>query len=56
MEQSEAVGVVRANSAAFSRMDVEAMMEHYAPDAVVVDRRGSAWARSPATTSCGRTT
>ena len=31
--------VVRANSAAFSRMDVDAMMELYAPDAEVVDRR-----------------
>jgi ketosteroid isomerase-like protein len=39
MEQSEAVGVVKANSAAFSRMDIDAMMELYAPDAVVVDRR-----------------
>jgi ketosteroid isomerase-like protein len=39
MEQSEAVGVVTANSAAFSRMDVDAMMALYAPDAVVVDRR-----------------
>jgi ketosteroid isomerase-like protein len=39
MEQSEAAGVVRANSAAFSRMDVDAMMALYAPDAEVVDRR-----------------
>ena len=31
--------VVRRNSAAFSRMDVDAMMEFYAPDAVVDDRR-----------------
>ncbi len=31
--------VVHANSAAFSRMDVDAMLEHYAPDAEVVDRR-----------------
>ncbi|HEX8120127.1 MAG TPA: nuclear transport factor 2 family protein [Solirubrobacteraceae bacterium] len=33
------VAVVRANSAAFSRMDVDAMMDLYAPDAVVVDCR-----------------
>src|SRR5215217_6411036 len=33
------LGVVRANSEAFSRMDVDAMMELYAPDAVVVDKR-----------------
>ena len=33
------VAVVRANSEAFSRMDVDAMMELYAPDAVVVDCR-----------------
>ncbi len=33
------VSVVRSNSEAFSRMDVDAMLEHYAPDAVVVDRR-----------------
>ncbi|HEX2085342.1 MAG TPA: nuclear transport factor 2 family protein [Solirubrobacteraceae bacterium] len=33
------VSVVRANSEAFSRMDVDAMLELYAPDAVVVDRR-----------------
>ena len=33
------VDVVRRNSAAFSRMDVDAMMEFYAPDAVVEDRR-----------------
>ena len=39
MEQSEAVAVVQANSAAFSRMDVDAMMALYAPDAEVVDRR-----------------
>src|SRR5687768_11208050 len=31
--------VIRANSEAFSRMDVDAMMDLYAPDAVVVDRR-----------------
>ena len=39
MEQSDAVRVVRANSVAFSRMDVDAMMELYAADAVVVDHR-----------------
>jgi ketosteroid isomerase-like protein len=33
------LAVVHANSAAFSRMDVDAMMELYAEDAVVVDRR-----------------
>ena len=40
MEQSsEAGAVVKANSVAFSRMDVDAMMELYAPGAVVIDRR-----------------
>lgn len=33
------LAAVHANSAAFSRMDVDAMMEHYAEDAVVVDKR-----------------
>ena len=33
------LAVVHANSAAFSRMDVDAMLEHYAKDAEVVDRR-----------------
>ena len=33
------VDVVVANSQAFSRMDVDAMMEFYAEDAVVTDRR-----------------
>ena len=33
------VAVVRANSEAFSRMDVDAMMDLYAPDALVVDCR-----------------
>ena len=37
--ESDAIAVVKANSAAFSRMDVDAMMEYYAPDAVAVDRR-----------------
>ncbi|HEX8085139.1 MAG TPA: nuclear transport factor 2 family protein [Solirubrobacteraceae bacterium] len=35
----DAVSVVLANSAAFSRMDVDGMMDLYAEDAVVVDRR-----------------
>lgn len=33
------LAVVHANSAAFSRMDIDAMMEHYASDAIVVDER-----------------
>ena len=36
---SDPIAVVKANSEAFSRMDVDAMMEYYAPDAVVIDRR-----------------
>ncbi|HEV3000847.1 MAG TPA: nuclear transport factor 2 family protein [Solirubrobacteraceae bacterium] len=39
MEQSDAIAVVKANSEAFSRMDVDAMMEYYAEDAVAVDCR-----------------
>ena len=35
----DAVEVVLANSAAFSRMDVEGMLAMYAEDAVVTDRR-----------------
>jgi ketosteroid isomerase-like protein len=35
--------VVRANSAAFSRRDVETMLEFFAPDAVVRDRRAVGW-------------
>ncbi len=35
----DAVAVVLANSEAFSRMDVDAMMALYAEDAVVTDRR-----------------
>ena len=35
--------VVRANSEAFSRHDIEAMMELFAPDAVVRDRRAVGW-------------
>ena len=31
--------VVQANNAAFSAMDVDAMLEFYAPDAQVLDRR-----------------
>jgi ketosteroid isomerase-like protein len=37
------VDVVRANSQAFSRRDVDAMLALYAPDAVVVDRRPVGW-------------
>ena len=37
------VEVVRANSAAFSRRDVDAMLELFAPDAVVHDRRSVGW-------------
>jgi ketosteroid isomerase-like protein len=35
--------VVRANSEAFSRRDVGAMLELFAPDAVVGDRRAVGW-------------
>src|SRR3954454_5169463 len=35
--------VVRANSAAFSRRDENGMLEFYAPDAVVTDRRAVGW-------------
>jgi ketosteroid isomerase-like protein len=35
--------IVRANSAAFSRRDAEAMLELFAPDAVVHDRRAVGW-------------
>ena len=35
--------VVRANSEAFSRRDVESMLELFAPDAVVHDRRAVGW-------------
>lgn len=35
--------VVRANSEAFSRKDVDGMLELYAPDAAVVDRRAVGW-------------
>ena len=34
------VAVIRTVSAALSARDVDAMLEHYAPDAVVVDRAG----------------
>jgi len=37
------VDVVRANSEAFSRRDVHAMLEFFAPDAVVRDRRTVGW-------------
>ena len=36
---ADEVAVVMANSAAFSRMDVDAMLAYYAADAEVVDRR-----------------
>jgi ketosteroid isomerase-like protein len=35
--------VVRANSDAFSRRDLDAMLELFAPDAVVRDRRSVGW-------------
>ena len=35
--------IVRANSAAFSRRDENGMLEFYAPDAVVIDRRAVGW-------------
>jgi ketosteroid isomerase-like protein len=31
--------VIRSNSAAFSARDIDRMLDHYAPDAVVEDRR-----------------
>ena len=37
------VDVVLANSAAFSRRDVNAMLEFYAPDAVATDCRQVGW-------------
>lgn len=37
------VETVQANSRAFSRRDADAMLELYAPDAVVVDRRAVGW-------------
>ena len=35
--------IAQANSAAFSRRDVDAMLGYYAPDAVVADRRAVGW-------------
>lgn len=35
--------IVRLNSEAFSRRDAKAMLELYAPDAVVIDRRAVGW-------------
>ena len=35
--------IVLANSEAFSNQDVETMLEFYAPDAVVIDRRNVGW-------------
>ena len=40
---SENIDVVLANSEAFSRRDVDAMLELYAPDAVVTDCRQVGW-------------
>ena len=37
------VEVIRANSEAFSRRDADGMLEFYAPDAVVIDRRQVGW-------------
>jgi ketosteroid isomerase-like protein len=37
------IAVVQANSQAFSRRDVDAMLAFYAPDAVVIDRRSVGW-------------
>jgi ketosteroid isomerase-like protein len=39
----ENIDVVRANSLAFSRRDAAAMLDLYAPDAVVIDRRSVGW-------------
>ena len=39
MPPTDPLDVVRANSAAFSRMDVEAMLGFYAEDAEMADRR-----------------
>jgi ketosteroid isomerase-like protein len=35
--------ITHANSAAFSNQDVEAMLELYSPEAVVIDRRQVGW-------------
>lgn len=35
--------IALTNSAAFSRKDLDAMMEFYAPDVVVTDRRAVGW-------------
>ena len=40
---SGTVDVVRANSEAFSRRDVDSMLEFFAPDAAVRDRRSVGW-------------
>jgi ketosteroid isomerase-like protein len=37
------VAVVRSTSAAFSARDIDHMLEHYAPDAVVEDKRQTGW-------------
>ena len=39
MAHDTEVDVVRSNSAAFSAKDIDGMLAHYAPDAVVVDKR-----------------
>lgn len=41
--RATAVDLVRANSAAFSRRDVDAMLDLFADDALVVDRRAVGW-------------
>lgn len=35
--------IIQVNSAAFSNQDVDVMLEFYAPDAVVIDRRQVGW-------------
>jgi ketosteroid isomerase-like protein len=37
------VDIVHANSDAFSRRDLEGMLEFYSPDAVILDRRPIGW-------------
>ena len=37
------VDIVQANSDAFSRRDVEGMLELWAPDAAMIDRRAVGW-------------
>jgi ketosteroid isomerase-like protein len=40
---SSNVDVVQANSEAFSRRDVDGMLELWAPDAAMIDRRAVGW-------------